>query len=132
MGMTYGKAISTLESETQEAVEASVMLEAIDKILSMKTINAVNKDALLNAVRFLRNHVNELLKERQWISVKDRLPDKSGSYLILSDKGCANVLSYSVRHKAFNAFDLFEDARYALLCTHWMPLPEPPKEGDGE
>jgi len=55
--MTYGKAISTLESQTQETVEASVMLEAIDKILSMATINAVNKDALLNAVRFLRNHV---------------------------------------------------------------------------
>lgn len=62
-----------------------------------------------------------------WISVNDRLPDKSGYYLILSDNGRANVLSYSVRHKAFNAFDLFEDARYALLCTHWMPLPESPK-----
>lgn len=59
MGMTYGKAISTLESETQETIEAPVMLEAIDKILSMATINAVNKNALMNAVRFLRNHVKE-------------------------------------------------------------------------
>ena len=63
--MTYGKAISILESKAQETVEASVMLEAIDKILSMATINAVNKNALMNAVRFLRNHVNELLKEQE-------------------------------------------------------------------
>ena len=63
--MTYGKAISTLESEMQETVEASVMLEAIDKILSMKTINATSKDSLMNAVRFLRNQVNELLKEQE-------------------------------------------------------------------
>ena len=68
--MTYGKAISTLESETQETVEASVMLEAIDKILSMATIIAVNKNALMNAVRFLRNHVNELLKEQEAVEPK--------------------------------------------------------------
>lgn len=73
------------------------------------------------------DEVLELLKEREWISCKDKLPEKSGYYLIISDNGHADVLSYSVRHKAFNAFDLFEDARYALRCTHWMPIPKLPK-----
>lgn len=69
MGMTYGKAISILESQAQETVETPVKLEAIDKILSMKTINAISKDSLMNAVRFLRNHVNELMKEQEPKSV---------------------------------------------------------------
>lgn len=136
--MTYGKAISMLESETQETVEASVMLKAIDKILSMATIINVNKNALFNAVMFLRNHVNELLKAKDinvlttWISVKDRKPDKSGKYLVFCKVGYQDVLNYSTRHKAFNVQDTEEKPLSTVRVTHWMQLPESPKEGDSE
>ena len=63
----------------------------------------------------------------RWIPVTERLPEESGEYLVATRRGNLHVLSYSARHKAFNAFDdISNDAE--VRCSHWMPLPEPPKE----
>lgn len=63
----------------------------------------------------------------KWIPVTERLPDKSGDYLVWTVWDNCTNLEYSVVHKAFNASDSIpNDAE--ILCTHWMPLPEPPKE----
>ena len=64
----------------------------------------------------------------KWASVKDRLPEKSGEYFVHTLRGKLENLNYSVRHKAFNAFDGLIDDRNKIEVTHWMPLPEPPKE----
>lgn len=66
----------------------------------------------------------------EWISVKDRLPEESGAYLVHFGTH-ASVLEYSAVHKAFNAFDDHSEflvERTRLNPSHWMPLPEPPKE----
>lgn len=56
--MSYGTAIHILEHITD--YEQTDILEAVEKILSMATINAVRKQALLNAVRwFWENCVEE-------------------------------------------------------------------------
>lgn len=52
--MTYLEAIvicKKLNTEEEE-LDCLVVGEAVQKILSMKTINAVNKDTLLNIVRW--------------------------------------------------------------------------------
>lgn len=70
-------------------------------------------------------------KYGQWISVKDRLPNKSGSYLVVPAKGGIDILRYSSKYKLFNALDFGtqKDAEFTQLkCTYWMPLPEPPEE----
>lgn len=36
-----------------------------------------------------------VIKAQGWVSVKDRLPDKSGDYLIFTDSGRADVWNYS-------------------------------------
>lgn len=65
----------------------------------------------------------------EWIRVKDRLPEKSGAYLTFLDNKGTEVFSYSERHKAFNADDDDDGCVYAIDgVTHWMPLPEPPKD----
>lgn len=53
----------------------------------------------------------------QWISVKDRLPGKEGSYLATTEKGAVVVVHYYPRHKQFS------NVRWKL--THWMPMPTP-------
>ena len=66
----------------------------------------------------------------EWISVKDRLPEESGTYLAYTEY-IIYVLKYSAIHKLFNVYDSFEEETAQKLCinvTHWMPLPEPPKE----
>ena len=65
----------------------------------------------------------------EWISVKDRLPEKDDTYLVYivannvpKDKGIT-TLRYTNLSKRF----IYEDV-YLFTVTHWMPLPEPPKE----
>lgn len=73
-----------------------------------------------------------------WISVKDRLPEKSGHVITLSKFAVISVHDYSVKWKAFNAHDIssreFVD-KYNLndRVLYWLPmtvLPEPPKEDE--
>ena len=54
----------------------------------------------------------------QWISVKDRLPENRGYYLWYGED-----LGIDVEYYLSGT-----DAGY--LYTHWMPLPEPPKENE--
>lgn len=58
----------------------------------------------------------------EWISVKERLPDLYGTYLVYTYDNhiklgyfCELVIGLP---PSFDDFDV----------THWMPLPEPPKE----
>ena len=68
----------------------------------------------------------------KWISVKDRLPDRDGSYLIyfkkqVQDKSyeCIDVMRYSSQQNCFHGIPF---GTPVLEVTHWMPLPEPPVE----
>ena len=54
--MKYGLAIFvllSLEGESAQRFSEDDVLDAIDTILGMETINAVPKDALLNALRWI-------------------------------------------------------------------------------
>lgn len=63
----------------------------------------------------------------EWISVRDRLPEETGYYLIVCDspyrgrKDGINLSFYQHRAKNWKATN-------NLHVTHWMPLPEPPGE----
>lgn len=65
----------------------------------------------------------------KWISVKDRLPDKEGQYLCWFGK---NVFCIGASICSFvpckNAFWSFERNESLVNITHWMPIPEAPKE----
>lgn len=72
--------------------------------------------------------IKELLKEREWISAKDRLPKYEQDVLVYLINGeetrivpCnyANGVWYDC---IMNCVAVPEH------ITHWMPLPEPPKE----
>lgn len=68
-----------------------------------------------------------------WISVKDRLPDKSGEYLTYNAETCRRyIYEYSQIHKMFNSSDTLDKTTAMDVSikeiTHWMPLPECPIE----
>ena len=75
----------------------------------------------------------------QWISVKDRLPDAAGMYIVTAcDEWCSHgegiwydtvvvVAEYS--GGCWNWNDNGTDYDIDDLVTHWMPLPESPKGG---
>ena len=71
----------------------------------------------------------------QWIPVTARLPDDDRCVLIVaSGKPCENVTLENAQEIAFFCADegvwfieAWPDWQTATV-THWMPLPEPPKE----
>ena len=65
---------------------------------------------------------------QEWVSVEDRLPEESGYYLVFTDVGRNEVLSYSKKYQAFNAFDDAYSEENVVPVTHWMPLPLAPED----
>ena len=77
--------------------------------------------------------LKELDEKQRWIPVTERLPKEDGSYLVRTASG-------TVTTARFYAFKSFPANKYLPAIhrnaawqsnrnvTHWMPLPEPPKE----
>ena len=76
---------------------------------------------------------------QRWIPCSERMPETDGPYLVVNKAtGWIGVYNFS-RVKNFpyfgpqeNAWWRLDDDWYPQSCnvTHWMPLPEPPEEGE--
>ena len=84
-------------------------------------------------------YINQLeARGTKWISVKDRLPEPSTYVLALTAPGALsvgqNVIVADYIHPKKEEHGVFIMAytpcadQYILPVTHWMPLPETPKE----
>ena len=74
-----------------------------------------------------------LVEPPRWISVEDRLPKEEGLVLVIANGKPMNNITlvdayelgeYTDEGWIIDAWPGWEDAQ----VTHWMPLPEPPKE----
>ena len=66
----------------------------------------------------------------QWISVKERLPEIGRSILIYYPKWDGDEIQVAKLDDDM-LFDICGEFDVRLgVVTHWMPLPEPPKDGD--
>lgn len=75
------------------------------------------------------------LKNSNWISVKDRLPEINGSVLTASyssdkDKYLIELVLFDdgYFYSIYDAEEMTNDSHWEI--THWMPLPEPPIKFD--
>lgn len=87
----------------------------------------------LEYIRQLEHHIGELTEkvaqleaaQPKWNSVKEKLPEDDYNYLVFtSDRNEEEIATYYgdgewLTHDLINLIP---------LVTHWMPLPEPPKE----
>jgi hypothetical protein len=63
-----------------------------------------------------------------WISVKDKLPEEEQEVLIGWFQVTASNKQYFAHDVAIFNQNEFSGWRKYPEATHWMPLPEPPKE----
>lgn len=121
--------------------------EAADVIEKLQLYADLYKDLTEKGEKVARGVIDKYPK---WIPVEERLPDKSGYYLIVTHLGLTddaedwmkdNAVDVTMAHyadysniwttdsgAAYNAdLSKCDKTRYEYV-THWMPLPEPPKE----
>ena len=65
----------------------------------------------------------ECAKNAHWISVKEWLPETHGCFLTFGPQRKWETLYYNDEEDVWE-----DDADWDIEVTHWMPLPEPPKE----
>ena len=76
--------------------------------------------------------INNGVTVQEWISVKDRLPEKHDKYLVRVPsklRGCEHCIWLIGYNPKFGFYDA--DPEWGDIpvddVTHWMPLPQPPK-----
>jgi hypothetical protein len=64
----------------------------------------------------------------KWISVKERLPELDRIVMAYRSE-CIKAMITKYRTHGDISFEAWTDGNYKIEgVTHWMPLPEPPKE----
>ena len=81
----------------------------------------------------LGNEAAEAIKELlaavpHWISVEERLPEPEQGVLVFDDCEYMNVGCYTHDKYFPTLFEFHVNGEYEPGITHWMPLPEQPKE----
>ena len=76
------------------------------------------------------NWVGKGATVQEWISVKERLPEESGMYIVTANDGHAQRVSF-VQWQRRNRMWNLTGARSYWRVTHWQPIPQPPK-GENE
>lgn len=90
--------------------------------------------ALVNTIQdLLAVKAADVQPVKQWISVKDRLPEIGKSVLIYYPKWDGDEIQVAKLEGDGMMFDICGEFNIGTgVITHWMSLPEPPKDGDAE
>ena len=119
--MTREEAIRILDPETTG--EAISEIEYYGGFTGRTAAVQAVSDACILAVAALREQ-----EQRRWIPVTERLPE-FGERVLCTD-GVAVFEQYRVELSCvYGTWDRFGMKSPMQEVTHWMPLPEPPKEG---
>ena len=114
-----------MERLSMRLIDADKLIHGIDRI---QTLTGLGLQPVIT-IADVKELINAMPTVGGWISVKDRLPEKAGRYLCWFGLNVfcvgADVATFVPEQKAFMSL---EYARELWNITHWMPLPEPPKE----
>lgn len=92
--------------------------------LKEKILTTTFTENNMQALNLLIGLIDDIPTDDAWISVKDMLPKKKGDYLIYNTDGTVWPYWYDADDNSW-----YDSCGYKTdIVTHWMPLPEPPKE----
>lgn len=116
--------------------------ESIEIESESESADTMKSKIVISALRIARNYVKRFIKHKSpWISVKDELPKADGKYMVWRD-GEWEICEFDAEYQRFGYTYEDYDEMYSRLVgwddtihddvTHWMPLPEKPKEDKDE
>lgn len=121
-----------LRSDALKAILGVSIYDTIEELEGARTIaESTWADGLYDAYKIIEEEVDAANVEpmQRWIPVTERLPESTERYLVMR-------FDY-VTKTPFCDLLWFENGRWwnrryegNYAVTHWMPLPEPPKEAD--
>lgn len=140
---TAGKAVERYEELDRHAItlQHEMMAEAESHIALVERLNKQVEELQKQVAHWQRELVKSMCEvtlieseKPRWIPVTERLPDESGNYLTAFGGGTAMAVNEFMHPRDW----LTEEGREANLngkwywggVTHWMELPELPKEED--
>ena len=131
-------------SRRRLAIDAGLPPSSLQSVLTRRgtlphtMLDALSRTMGVTADYLLRgDRVNDITGA--WINAEERLPKKSGAYLVAVATRDGRAFcyitnsEYSARHKKFNACDWQTDEEvkrnaFETRRLYWMPMPKPPKE----
>ena len=104
--------------------------EQIDEIYEYIKYNTGSyDDDARSCAEILYNYLG--YRKPEWISVEDRLPEKSGTYLVHYHDDIIGeyviTREYWEKQRKFAPMEYFEE-HTGRKVMHWMPLPSPPTD----
>ena len=123
--------------QAADAIEELQLYESLYKDLTEKSQKVATelKQQLQKSEADNTNLTGWLAEEhakRQWIPVTERLPENRGHYFAHVDGGEFEFVSYGTL--AYFDGKIFRWGHFSNEnweeVTHWMPLPEPPRDGE--
>lgn len=84
-----------------------------------------------NLQEYASKYWDTLAKIPRWVSVSDRLPDNIDEEVLVCNEGYGKDGTGFATVAVYNGngwLECWERKQYLACITHWMPLPEPPKE----
>lgn len=110
----------------------AILREAADALERLNDFDQTQSKKMLEKLQKAQEELDEM-KRSGWIGVKDRLPkqtDPGTKVIFITEKSGVYVGCY-YESDACHKFDGWYSA-FARIenVTHWMPLPEPPKEDE--
>ena len=107
-----------------EYIEREAVYEDFEKC------NSENPKWTLSRVKTLiaRQKAADVAPVRKWISVKDRLPEAGGYVVCIAKRNQFSRFMPMVAKIEKNGWVNPITEQYISAVSHWMPIPEPPKE----
>lgn len=94
--------------------------EKLIEVLNNSFEKQYEKRCLLNAPHTADDLIANGVTVQRWIPVTERLPEKHGAILAVFKYGRCKPFVEQITYRG----------AFADEVTHWMPLPEAPKEGE--
>ena len=101
-------------------------IEYFEAIFETEALGKNDIEAMNIAISALREREE---RSMSWINVKERLPEDHEEVLVyIPGESCIDIAVHRTLLKGYAYWSCSDDAYDNDEVTHWMPVPEPPKE----